>query len=186
MIKMSGNKIRNWIVMGILGIIVVIIIAIIAGSTYAIKVILDSESTEAIAATEATDSTEDVFSYSLMDKYAGKGKDAEVSLLHTGDLIDRNSAATVKYVSCLDSSTNTCFAIIWTGDLALLIELLDADGTPKEYVESNSNELKTVSLAEDLYFVVEDEDNGVQYRVSRYINNYMVRTQSDGTLYIDK
>ena len=186
MIKMSGNKICNWIVIGILGIIFAIIVAVIAGSTYAIMSTSDSESTEAIAATEATDSTEDVFSYSLMDKYAGKGKDAEVSLLHTGDLIEWSGNVPVKYVSCLDSSTNTCFAIIWTGDLALLIELLDSDGTPKEYVESNSNELKTVSFAEDLYFVVEDEDNGVQYRVSTYMNDYMVRTQSDGTLYTDK
>lgn len=183
---MSGNKIRNWIVMGILGAIVAIIIAIIAGSTYAIMYTLDSESTEAIAATEATDSTEDVFSYSFMDKYAGKGEDAEVSLLHTGDLIEGSGKVPVKYVSCLDSSTNTCFTIIWTGDLALLVELLDPDGTPKEYVESNSNELKTVSFAENLYFIVEDEDNGVQYRVSCYMNDYMVRTQSDGTLYVDK
>lgn len=183
---MSGNKIRNWIVMGILGAIVAIIVAIIAGSSYAFMFTLDSESTEAIAATEATDSTEDVFSYSFVDKYVGKGKDAEVSLLHTGDLIEWSGNVPVKYVSCLDSSTNTCFAIIWTGDLALLVELLDPDGTPKEYVESNSNELKTVSFAENLYFIVEDEDNGVQYRVSCYMNDYMVRTQSDGTLYIDK
>ncbi len=183
---MSGNKIRNLIVMGISGAIVAIFIAIIAGSTYAIMSILDSESTEAIAATEATDSTEDVFSYSFMDKYAGKGKDAEVSLLHTGDLIEGAGKVPVKYVSCLDSSTNTCFAIIWAGDMALLVELLNSDGTPKEYVESNSNELKTVSFAEDLYFVIEDEDNGVQYRVSCYMNDYVVRTQSDGTLYIDK
>lgn len=183
---MSGNKICNWIVIGILGGIFVIIVVILVVSGHKIKSTLDSESTEAIAATEATDSTEDVFSYSFVDKYAGKGKDAEVSLLHTGDLIEGSGKVPVKYVSCLDSSTNTCFAIIWAEGTALLVELLDPDGTPKEYAESNSNELKTVSFAEDLYFIIEDEDNGVQYRVSCYMNDYMVRTQSDGTLYIDK
>ena len=183
---MSGNKICNWIVIGILGIIFAIIVAIIAGSTYAIMYTLGSESTEAIAATEATDSTEDVFSYSLMDKYAGKGKDDEVALLHADRLIVRDGAEPIMYVNCLDCKTNTCFSIFYFGGVPLLIELLDSDGTHKEYAESNSNELKTIAAADKYYFVVEDEDNGVQYRVSWQLNDYMVRTQSDGTLYIDK
>lgn len=94
--------------------------------------------------------------------------------------------ADLRYDVYLDKSTNTVFAEILLGKRGLLIYLVDSNGEYKTNSSENTNKLVPVSINEDgLFYVLEDEDTGVQYIVSEQ-NSYLVRHNADGSIYSSK
>lgn len=79
-----------------------------------------------------------------------------------------------------DAETGVCTLRL---DGGLLIDLLTADGSPKQYSEIDENYFTIVSESDD-FFILKDMDTGVQYVVSVDHESYYVRRDADGDIYI--
>ena len=91
----------------------------------------------------------------------------------------------LEYWECTDQATSTDFLIAKLGDRELIIDLVDFDGKPKAKL---STKPKGVSIVETTsqYYILEDNDTGVQYMISHDFNSYRIRTLETGMPYCNK
>lgn len=94
---------------------------------------------------------------------------------------------TVQYSVYSDLETGGCFAeLYFSANSKLLIPLINADGTYKEYSDSNMNIISCVGTPSDMhFFIIKDNDTNVQYVISGTTDNYFVRRNLDGSVYLD-
>ena len=85
--------------------------------------------------------------------------------------------ASVNYKVYKDTKTGHCFVKLQSNSYSsLLIPLVNADDSFKEYSDSNTNEITLVGMSQDeTVFVIEDEDTGVQYVCNGGMSSYFRR-----------
>lgn len=91
----------------------------------------------------------------------------------------------LEYWECTDQATSTDFLITKLGDKELIIDLVDFDGKPKAKLSTKSNGVSIVETTSQ-YYILEDNDTGVQYMISLDFNSYRVRTFETGMSYCNK
>lgn len=96
-----------------------------------------------------------------------------------------NNGEKLEYWNYTDKVTSTDFAVVKLGEKELIIELLDFDGKPKAKSSSSSNKFSLVESSEH-YYILEDEDTGIQYMISSGFTTYRVRTLETGMPYCNK
>lgn len=117
---------------------------------------------------------------------SGVVKAAQV--IHTtskSDDLYTDNVEKLEYWNYTDKVTSTDFAVVELGEKELIIELLDFDGKPKAKSSSNSNKFSLVESSEH-YYILEDEDTGIQYMISSGLTTYRVRTLETGMPYCNK
>ena len=104
--------------------------------------------------------------------------------------IKNNETTTVngkkfEYCECTDQVTSTDFLIAKLEGKELIIDLVDFDGKSKAKL---STKPKGVSIVETTsqYYILEDNDTGVQYMISHDFSSYRVRTFETGMPYCNK
>lgn len=111
-----------------------------------------------------------------------------VQVIHTtskSDDLYTDNVEKLEYWNYTDKVTSTDFAVVKLGEKELIIELLDFDGKPKAKSSSNSNKFSLVESSEH-YYILEDEDTGIQYMISSGLTIYRVRTLETGMPYCNK
>lgn len=103
----------------------------------------------------------------------------------SSDSLYVNNGEKLEYWNYTDKVTSTDFAVVKLGEKELIIELLDFDGKPKAKSASNSNKFSLVESSEH-YYILEDEDTGIQYMISSGFTTYRVRTLETGMPYCNK
>lgn len=95
-----------------------------------------------------------------------------------------------KYKVVRDTLTDTCYVMFekkfsLEGAYPTIIQLVAPDGNPKPYDENNKNTLSVVEEWND-YIIIQDDDNGVNYIVSRIdkTKSWNVRKNKDGTVFL--
>lgn len=91
----------------------------------------------------------------------------------------------LEYWECTDQATSTDFLITKLGDKELIIDLVDFDGKPKAKLSTKSSGVSLVETTNQ-YYILEDNDTGVQYMISLDFNSYRVRTFETGMPYCNK
>lgn len=91
----------------------------------------------------------------------------------------------LEYWECTDQATSTDFLITKLGDKELIIDLVDFDGKPKAKLSTKSSGVSIVETTSQ-YYILEDNDTGVQYMISLDFNSYRVRTFETGMPYCNK
>ena len=82
----------------------------------------------------------------------------------------------IKYNVYADNAKDTVFAEVFVGRTGLLINLVDADGNDKPYSSEDLNQFTVISTNEEgLFYIIEDEDTGVEYVIDVGMNSYFVR-----------
>lgn len=89
-----------------------------------------------------------------------------------------------KYAIYEDSAAGVLNAHIDGIAKEMVISLLDSDGTLKSYSEDDKNELSLI-YEDSERFVLQDVDTGVQYVILRNFDDYYVRRNEDGSLYME-
>lgn len=91
----------------------------------------------------------------------------------------------LEYWECTDQATSTDFLITKLGDKELIIDLVDFDGKPKAKLSTKSSGVSIVETTSQ-YYILEDNDTGVQYMISLDFNSYRVRIFETGMPYCNK
>lgn len=103
----------------------------------------------------------------------------------SSDSLYVNNGEKLEYWNYTDKVTSTDFAVVKLGEKELIIELLDFDGKPKAKSSSSSNKFSLIESSEH-YYILEDEDTGIQYMISSSFTTYRVRTLETGMPYCNK
>lgn len=103
----------------------------------------------------------------------------------SSDSLYVNNGEKLEYWNYTDKVTSTDFAVVKLGEKELIIELLDFDGKPKAKSSSSTNRFSLVESSEH-YYILEDEDTGIQYMISSGFTTYRVRTLETGMPYCNK
>lgn len=103
----------------------------------------------------------------------------------SSDSLYVNNGEKLEYWNYTDKVTSTDFAVVKLGEKELIIELLDFDGKPKAKSSSSSNKFSLIESSEH-YYILEDEDTGIQYMISSGFTTYRVRTLETGMPYCNK
>lgn len=116
----------------------------------------------------------------------GVVKAAQISKeILSSDSLYVNNGEKLEYWNYIDKVTSTDFAVVKLGEKELIIELLDFDGKPKAKSSSSSNKFSLIESSEH-YYILEDEDTGIQYMISSGFTTYRVRTLETGMPYCNK
>lgn len=116
----------------------------------------------------------------------GVVKAAQISKeILSSDSLYVNNGEKLEYWNYTDKVTSTDFAVVKLGEKELIIELLDFDGKPKAKSYSSSNKFSLIESSEH-YYILEDEDTGIQYMISSGFTTYRVRTLETGMPYCNK
>lgn len=116
----------------------------------------------------------------------GVVKAAQISKeILSSDSLYVNNGEKLEYWNYTDKVTSTDFAVVKLGEKELIIELLDFDGKPKAKSSSSSNKFSLIESSEH-YYILEDEDTGIQYMISSGFTTYRVRTLETGMPYCNK
>lgn len=116
----------------------------------------------------------------------GVVKAAQISKeILSSDSLYVNNGEKLEYWNYTDKVTSTDFAVVKLGEKELIIELLDFDGKPKAKSSSSSNKFSLIEFSEH-YYILEDEDTGIQYMISSSFTTYRVRTLETGMPYCNK
>lgn len=116
----------------------------------------------------------------------GVVKAAQISKeILSSDSLYVNNGEKLEYWNYTDKVTSTDFAVVKLGEKELIIELLDFDGKPKAKSSSSSNKFSLIESSEH-YYILEDEDTGIQYMISSSFTTYRVRTLETGMPYCNK
>lgn len=116
----------------------------------------------------------------------GVVKAAQISKeILSSDSLYVNNGEKLEYWNYTDKVTSTDFAVVKLGEKELIIELLDFDGKPKAKSFSSPNKFSLVESSEH-YYILEDEDTGIQYMISSGFTTYRVRTLETGMPYCNK
>lgn len=116
----------------------------------------------------------------------GVVKAAQISKeILSSDSLYVNNGEKLEYWNYTDKVTNTDFTVVKLGEKELIIELLDFDGKPKAKSSSSSNKFSLIESSEH-YYILEDEDTGIQYMISSGFTTYRVRTLETGMPYCNK
>ena len=91
----------------------------------------------------------------------------------------------LEYWECTDQATSTDFLITKLEDKELIIDLVDFDGKPKAKLSTKSSGVSIVETTNQ-YYILEDNDTGIQYMISLDFNSYRVRTFETGMPYCNK
>lgn len=86
-------------------------------------------------------------------------------------------SATIGYKIYADTETGYCFIrLISNNNFSSLMPLVNADGSRKENLDSNTNVISLVGISDDkTVVVIEDEDTGVQYVCNGNMNSCFTR-----------
>lgn len=103
----------------------------------------------------------------------------------SSDSLYVNNGEKLEYWNYTDKVTSTDFAVVKLGEKELIIELLDFDGKPKAKSSSSTNRFSLIESSEH-YYILEDEDTGIQYMISSGFTTYRVRTLETGMPYCNK
>lgn len=81
------------------------------------------------------------------------------------------------YTVYKDTETGYCFMVLCSGSIdRLLIPLVNAGGTYKEYLDSNTNVMTPVGTSQDKkIIIIKDEDTGVKYVFDTSMNTYFIQ-----------
>ena len=104
--------------------------------------------------------------------------------------IKNNETTTVngkklEYWECTDQATSTDFLITKLEGKELIIDLVDFDGKPKAKLSTKSSGISIMETTSQ-YYILEDNDTGVQYMISHDFSSYRVRTFETGMPYCNK
>ena len=104
--------------------------------------------------------------------------------------IKNNETTTVngkklEYWECTDQATSTDFLITKLEGKELIIDLVDFDGKPKAKLSTKSSGVSIMETTSQ-YYILEDNDTGVQYMISHDFSSYRVRTFETGMPYCNK
>lgn len=90
-----------------------------------------------------------------------------------------------EYWECTDQATNTDFLIAKLEGKELIIDLVNFDGKPKSKLNTKSCGVSIIETTNQ-YYILEDNDTGVQYMISHDFSSYRVRTFETGMPYCNK
>jgi len=90
-----------------------------------------------------------------------------------------------EYWECTDQATSTDFLIAKLEGKELIIDLVDFDGKPKSKLNTKPCGVSIIETTNQ-YYILEDNDTGVQYMISHDFNSYRVRTFETGMPYCNK
>lgn len=104
--------------------------------------------------------------------------------------IKNNETTTVngkkfEYWECTDQATSTDFLITKLEGKELIIDLVDFDGKPKSKLNTKPCGVSIIETTNQ-YYILEDNDTGVQYMISHDFSSYRVRTFETGMPYCNK
>ena len=90
-----------------------------------------------------------------------------------------------EYWECTDQATSTDFLIAKLEGKELIIDLVDFDGKPKSKLNTKPRGVSIIDTTNQ-YYILEDNDTGVQYMISHDFSSYRVRTFETGMPYCNK
>lgn len=90
-----------------------------------------------------------------------------------------------EYWECTDQATSTDFLIAKLEGKELIIDLVDFDGKPKSKLNTKPCGVSIIETTNQ-YYILEDNDTGVQYMISHDLSSYRVRTFETGIPYCNK
>lgn len=104
--------------------------------------------------------------------------------------IKNNETTTVngkklEYWECTDQATSTDFLITKLEGKELIISLVNFDGKPKAKLNTKPCGVSIIETTNQ-YYILEDNDTGVQYMISHDFSSYRVRTFETGMPYCNK
>lgn len=104
--------------------------------------------------------------------------------------IKNNETTTVngkkfEYWECTDQATSTDFLIAKLEGKELIIDLVDFDGKPKSKLNTKPCGVSIIETTSQ-YYILEDNDTGVQYMISHDFSSYRIRTFETGMPYCNK